>query len=67
MVDIDAHTVTTFAGDELGVVPGRLEAFDVIAAIDVRALLRALGFDPGARQLAQLGPPQSSRAPSRCS
>ncbi len=60
MVDIDAHTVTTFTGHELGVVPGRLEAFDVIAAIDVRALLRALGFDPGARQLAELGPPQKT-------
>jgi hypothetical protein len=40
--------------------PARLDTFDVIAAIDVRALLRAVGYDPGDRRLADLGPPQKT-------
>ena len=31
-----------------------------IAGVDIRGMLRALGVDPGARRLAELGPPQKS-------
>ena len=43
----------------------RLEGCDVIAALGVRPLLRALAFDPGARSLAELGPPQKSKKLNR--
>src|SRR5690606_24553614 len=58
LLDVGEHDITTFIGDELSSLPSRLAAFDILGAIDVRGLLRALGFDPGARRLAELGPPQ---------
>lgn len=61
LVDVNEHEVTTFVGAELSSLPSRLAAFDVLGAIDVRGLLRALGFDPGERRLAELGPPQKTK------
>ena len=60
LVDVAEHTVESLVGEELAQLGERLEAFDVIGALDVRGLLRALDFDPGQRRLAELGPPQKS-------
>ena len=43
----------------------RLAAYDIIAAIDVRTLLRTLRFEPGDRRLGELGPPQKTRTINR--
>ncbi len=61
LVDVGTRAIETFVGDELSAVPGRLAEFDIIGAVDVRALVRELGFAPGERRLAELGPPQKSR------
>lgn len=61
LLDVGEHEITTFVGDELSSLPPRLAAFDILGAIDVRGLLRALGFDPGERRLAELGPPQKTK------
>jgi hypothetical protein len=60
LVDVAAHELTTLLGDEIETVPARLEAYDVIAAVNVRPLLRALRFDPQGRRLRELGPPQKT-------
>jgi len=61
LLDVGARTIETFVGDELGGVKQRLDAYDVIAGLHVRALLRALAYDPGPRRLADLAPPQKTR------
>ncbi len=65
LLDVGEHTLTTFVGDELAALPSRLAAYDVLGAIDVRGLLRRLGFDPGERRLAELGPPQKTKKLNR--
>jgi hypothetical protein len=42
-----------------------LADYDIVGAIDVRMLLRTLAVDPGARRLAELGPPQKTRQLNR--
>jgi hypothetical protein len=61
LLDVGEHEITTFVGDELSSLPSRLAAFDILGAVDVRGLLRALGFEPGERRLAELGPPQKAK------
>ena len=61
LLDLGEHEITTFVGDELSSLPSRLAAFDILGAMDVRGLLRALSFDPGERRLAELGPPQKTK------
>ena len=61
LLDVSARMIDTFVGEELGTVTRRLDEYDVIAALDVRALLRAIDYDPGARRLADLGPPQKTK------
>ena len=39
--------------------------YDVIVGVDVRNILQALAFDPGARRLAELGPAQKTRKLNR--
>jgi hypothetical protein len=60
LLDIAAHEITTYVGDELAVLRSRLAAYDILGGIDVRRLLRALDLDPGGRRLAELGPPQKT-------
>jgi hypothetical protein len=52
--------IGTFVGDEIAEVNSRIEDQEIIAAVDVRGLLRALSFDPGSRRLGELGPPQKT-------
>lgn len=61
LLDIGRHEIETFVGDELARLRSLLGAYDILGAMDVRALLRALGFDPGARRLAELGAPQKTK------
>lgn len=61
LLDVGEHTITTFVGDELGELRSRLATYDVIGAMDVRGLLRALDFHAGERRLAELGPPQKTK------
>ncbi len=60
LLDVGAHELTTFLGDDLERAREQLAAYDLIGAVDVRALMRALGFDVGERRLSELGPPQKS-------
>jgi hypothetical protein len=61
LLDVAARTIDTFVGEELSTVTRRLDEYDVIAALDVRALLRAVNYQPGRRRLADLGPPQKTK------
>jgi len=58
ILDVDAHELWTSTGDELDATRERLAGYEVLAGIDIRAMLRALAFDPGDRRLADLSPPQ---------
>ncbi len=60
LIDINQHQIETLTGHPLDLVRKRLADYDMIAGLDVRNLLRTIGFDPGPRRLADLGPPQKS-------
>lgn len=57
VLDVSARTLRTFAGEDSSDARALLETYDVLAAVDVRAVLRGLGFDHGERRLADLAPP----------
>ena len=65
LVDVGAHTVTSFIGAELDSLRECLAGFDAIGAVGVRGTLRALDFDPGDRDLLEVGPPQKTRTINR--
>jgi hypothetical protein len=65
LIDIDQHQIETFVGPQLGQVGERLKGFDVIVGLEVRTLLRAIGFDSEQRRLADLGATQKSRRLNR--
>lgn len=65
LLDVGRREITTWMGAEVERARERLAAYDLIAALDARALLAALGIDPGPRRLAELGPPQKSRVLNR--
>ncbi len=60
LADVDRREIATFMGEEISAARSKLAEYDIIAAVDVRGLLRALKFEPGARRLAELGPPQKT-------
>jgi hypothetical protein len=61
LVDVAEREITTFVGEEIGRAIESLADYEIIAAIDVRRLLRTLGFEPKERRLGELGPPQKTR------
>jgi hypothetical protein len=61
LVDADERELRTCTADELPRVREQLSGYDVVAGLEVRPLLRALGWDPGPRRLAELSPPRKSR------
>ena len=65
LVDVRERALTTYMEGELDDLRTRLEQYDLIAAVNVRSALRALGVDPGERRLADLGPPQKTRKLNR--
>ncbi len=63
LLDVTERRITTFVGkEELAALHSRLSAYEIIGAVDVRGLLSVLGFEPGDRRLAELGPPQKTKA-----
>jgi len=60
ILDIGRREIKTYNREEIGEVMKTLREYDIIAAVNVRGLLRNLGFDPGQRRLAELGPPQKT-------
>ena len=65
LVDLTAHEIATYGAGDLPRVRERLDEHDIIAAVGVRPLLRALGYDPGPHRLVELGPPQKTMALNR--
>ena len=65
LVDVVRREVTTFVKDEMTLAIERLADYEIIGAVDVRALVRTLAVDPGERRLAELGPPQKTRRLNR--
>jgi len=59
LVDVASRELTTLVGNERAAAASRILAYDVITGVDIRAVLRELGADPGDRRLAELGPPQN--------
>ena len=65
LVDVAERDLETFMGNEIAGAVQKLAAYDIIAAVDVRTLLRTLRFEPGDRRLGELGPPQKTRTLNR--
>lgn len=61
LIDERRRHVDTYVGSAVGSVAKRLDAYDFIAAVDVRSILRNLEFDPGKRRLGELGPSQKTK------
>jgi hypothetical protein len=61
VLDVGERELSTFVGDEVERISEQLIPYDIIGAIEVRALLRVLDVDPGDRRLAELGPPQKTK------
>jgi len=61
LLDVQERGVTTFLGADIATGTRHLADYEIIAGVDVRALLRVLDFDPGERRLGELGPPQKTR------
>lgn len=60
LLDVGERQLTTYIGEEMAEARERLDAYQIIAAVGVRPLLRALDYDPGDRRLAELGPSQKT-------
>ena len=65
LIDVERREVRTFLGEEMPVAIARLSDYEIVGAVNVRALLRSLAVDPGDRRLAELGPPQKTRQLNR--
>ncbi len=65
LLDVGRREIATYMSAELAEAREKLADYDIIGAVEVRKLLRALGFDPGERRLAELGPPQKTRQLNR--
>jgi len=61
LVDVGEHTLQTYSAAQFDELRSVLSGYAVVGGIDVRASLRALGFEPGERRLAELGPPQKTK------
>lgn len=60
LVDLQRRDIQTFVGDEVSLLPGLLEHYDLVGGIAVRETLAALGLDADRWRLADLGPPQKT-------
>jgi hypothetical protein len=61
LIDIATREMHTRVGQEIAEVAAQLADYEMIVGLDVRALLRTLGFDPGTRRLGELSAAQKSR------
>lgn len=60
LLDITRRELTTHLGDQLPEAISRIAPYDFLLGVQIRGLLQSLGFDPGARRLGELGPPQKT-------
>ncbi|WP_207217899.1 hypothetical protein [Sorangium cellulosum] len=65
LLDVGQRSIRAFIGRDVAELAGLLERFDVIAGLDIRDTLRALGFDAGRCRVVDLKPPQKSRRLNR--
>ena len=65
LLDIGARDIQSFLSGEFSDLRARFADYDFIGAVEVRALLRALDFEPGERRLAELGPAQKTKKLNR--
>jgi len=66
LLDVGAHAVETFVGDELVRLPAVVKKFDLVAALWVREALHALGISDQDRfRLVDLQPPRKTRRLNR--
>jgi hypothetical protein len=65
LVDVAERAIATFVGEEISQATRQLAVYEIIGAIGVRPLLRALNIDPSESRLAELGPPQKTRRINR--
>ncbi len=66
LLDVGAHAVETFVGDELARLPAAVKEFDLVAALWVREALHALGTSDQDRfRLVDLQPPRKTRRLNR--
>ncbi len=61
LLDVGRRDIQSFLVDEIEVARELIASFDIVGAVDVRPVLRALGVDAGDRRLAELGPPQKTK------
>ena len=61
LLDVGRRELATFVGEEIGKAREKVLDYDIIAAVNVRSLLRTLEFEPGERRLGELGPPQKTK------
>lgn len=61
LLDVGRRELTTLLGEEIAKARQMLFDYDIIAAVEVRAVLRNLEFEPGERRLGELGPPQKTK------
>lgn len=60
VLDVRSRAIRIFTPVERAAVVAALEGYDLLAGLDVRGLLLALGGDPDRWQIADLGPPQKT-------
>jgi hypothetical protein len=60
LIDVGRREITTYLREEMKEAIARFADYDIIGALNVRPLLRALGMDVAERRLAELGPPQKT-------
>jgi len=63
VIDVGAREQRLFIGDQFADLPGHLGAFDFLAGVDIRPLLRRVGLDPDRWWLAELRPTQRTLRP----
>jgi hypothetical protein len=61
LLDVGRRELATFVGEEIGKAREKVLDYGIIAAVDVRSLLRTLELEPGERRLGELGPPQKTK------
>lgn len=65
LLDVGRRESTTLMSKQINRAREKLAGYDIIAGLDIRALLRRLEFDPGERRLGELGPPQKTKRLNR--
>lgn len=61
ILDVERRELTTYLDRDLETARERLADFDILGAVEIRPLLRTLGFQDPEKRLAELGPPQKTR------